>query len=60
MSTQNLKIEGVKQAEPLTNAAAYYKVNYRYTSMQQLDKTSSESKWRCIWQNKHNLSLDDN
>lgn len=34
-----------KQVEvPISNAMTYYKTNYRYTSMQNLDKYSSGSK----------------
>lgn len=29
---------------PVSNAMAYYKTNYRYTSMQRLDRYSSGSK----------------
>ena len=45
MSLLNLKAMAPEvQAHPQTNIGAYYKVNYRYTSMQQLEKYSAESK----------------
>lgn len=43
MSSQNFKMIQTN-TEIQTNASAYYKANYRYTSMQHLDKYSSDSK----------------
>lgn len=46
MSLQNLRVVPSEfQANALTNASIYYKVNYRYSSMLQLDKSFYESEF---------------